>query len=418
MKLKTILLVGALFFGSRAYGISSVPKVETQTAKKRIVVFTSKGGGGHTAVTRGLERYFTDDAIKDLYEITSVNIFQDVLAPFDTLRTITFGMMSGEDFYNFCLQCRWITITNNFAKVGRWSINFRQSTVEWLLLEFFRFEKPDLILSVIPLANGALINVAEKLNVPLLVVTNDLDTTNYINGIEAPIYRKFVYTLAFDDPHMKAKIAPAQIPPDQIRVTGFPLRPEFFKKKDRRALKKEFELPDHKPIVMILMGGAGSLANYRYVRALAAMDTPLHLIVCLGRNERLRKNISKVLLPAHISMTVLGFTDRIADLMAVSDVLITKPGPGSICEALESNLPMIVDQTSGTLWWETLNVEFVTKNGFGDIITNFKEVPGILNKYIKDPSYREKVRKTMKHFKRKRFDYEIRPLIKEMLAMQ
>ena len=85
-------------------------------------------------------------------------------------------------------------------------------------------------------------------------------------------------------------------------------------------------------MVMVFMGGAGSLASYRYVRTLAKLAMPMHILVCLGRNMRLSRNINKILLPPEVTLTIIGFTDRIADLMSISDVLITKPGPGSVCE--------------------------------------------------------------------------------------
>ena len=78
------------------------------------------------------------------------------------------------------------------------------------------------------------------------------------------------------------------------------------------------------------------MASYKYVAYLIKMQLPLHILVCIGRNERLRRNINKILLPEDVSLTIIGFTDRIADFMAISDVLITKPGPGSVCEALKS----------------------------------------------------------------------------------
>ncbi len=389
-------------------GVSDAPK-KKKLHKKRIVVFSSRGGGGHTAVSKGLKAYLEKD-----YNITIVNIFDEVLRSVDTLGSLTWGKINGEDFYNFCLRCRWTNLVGTFATTGAGYLNWRQSTVEKLVLEYFADTKPDLIVSVIPFVNAALLAVAEKLSVPFLVLTNDLDTTNYVNGIAHPTYQKFRYTLAFDDPGLKEKIKQAQIPDNKIVVTGFPLRPAFFAQPDVKALKKEFKVPKNRPVVMVFMGGAGSLTIYRYVRTLARMKMPLHMIVVLGRNEQLKRNISKILLPPGVTMTLLGFTDRIADLMAMSDILITKPGPGSVCEAVESNLPMILDQTHGTIWWELMNVEFVIKNGFGVSLTQFADVPVILKRYLDGEAL--VIKEKMKQFKRECFKDRIKPLIEELLV--
>ena len=378
--------------------------------KRRVVVFSSSGGGGHTAVSKGLKNYFKND-----YDVTVVNAFHEVLAPVDALGTITFGKVCSEDFYNFCLRVRWTSVAGTFVSTGKSYLNYRQGALEKLFMEYFKDEKPDLIISVMPTINAALLTVAERLSIPFLVITNDLDTSNYINNISKPTYAHFRYTLAFDDPAMREILKESKFSPEHVVVTGFPLRPEFFKEKDKRAIRRDFEIPRNRPVVMVFMGGAGSLASYRYVRALSKMQTPLHIIACLGRNERLRRNISKILLPDHVTLTIVGFTDRIADLMAVSDVLITKPGPGSVCEGLESNVPMILDQTSGTLWWEQMNIDFMVKHGFAESLVNFTELSDILPKYIRNKVYTESIKKKMRDFKRERFDLRIKPLVKEMI---
>ncbi len=389
-----------------------VPEKKEQVQKKRILIFSSTGGGGHTAVSKGLKSYLGSD-----YDIIVSNVFQEVLGSLDTLGTLSFGRVWSEDFYNFCLRARWTNVAGKFVSVGGGFMAWRQDALESRLLEYFKFAKPDLIISVVPVINCALIVVSEKLDIPFLVLTNDLDSTNYINNVSKPQYKKFRYAIPFDDSLLHNKISKAGFEKEQVIVTGFPLRPEFFKPKDIAGLKSEFEIQEDKPVVMILMGGTGSTASYRYVRKLIKLNKPLHIIVCLGRNERLRRNINKIVLPPYITLTVLGFTDRIADLMAVSDVLITKTGPGSVCEALELNVPMILDQTSDTLWWEELNVTFMVKHGFAESLKNYNDLEKIFPKYIDDSSYVTKVKKKMKEFKRECFAKKIKPLIAEMIAM-
>lgn len=390
-----------------------VAKKSQLLRKKRILIFSSIGGGGHTAVSNGLNSYLFDE-----YEILVVNLFKEVLGPLDTLGTLSFGKMGGEDLYNFCLRARWTGVAGSIARAGNSYFNWRQDAAESCLLDYFKYAKPDLIISVIPIVNGAVLAVAQKLDIPLLILTNDLDTTNYLNGISKPTYKKFKITLAFEDPTLREKMKPAGIPESQIAVAGFPLRPEFFKPKDVPALKKEFNVPPDKPVVMVFMGGAGSMTSYRYVRVLARMGIPLHMIIVLGRNERLKRNINKIMLPEGVTMTLLGFTNRIADLMAMSDVLITKPGPGSVCEALESNVPMILDATQGSIWWEETNIDFMTKHGFAirlnDVLHLEKELP----RYIKKNSpFVSGVKKKMKEFKREQFCKTVKPLVEEMLAL-
>lgn len=380
--------------------------------KKKIVVFSSTGGGGHASVAHGLCKYLGDQ-----YDITVLNALKTVHAPIDTLGTLTFGKVCGEDLYNFFLRCGWTNLIGHYAQGGQRYMSWRHNVLVKLTTGYFRDAKPDLIISVMPYINGALLEATSMLDIPFLVVTNDLDTSNYTVGLKEPYYKKFRYTLAFDDKELWDKIASACIPRDQVVVTGFPLRPEFFAPKNIPKLKKKFEIPPHKPVVMVFMGGAGSQASYRYVRNLARLGVPMHIIVCLGRNERLKRNISKILLPEGVTISIFGFTNQIAELMATSDVLITKPGPNSVCEGLLSRVPMILDMCQGTIYWEQLNIDFMVKHGFAEALTNYDDLARILPKYFKDRTYTDAIKKRMAGFSCTQFDQSIVSLVNSMTGV-
>jgi 1,2-diacylglycerol 3-beta-galactosyltransferase len=60
--------------------------------------------------------------------------------------------------------------------------------------------------------------------------------------------------------------------------------------------------------------------------------------------------------------------------MALSDFFIGKPGPGSISEALQFHLPVIVECNAKTLPQERYNAEWLTEKGFGIVVPNFREI--------------------------------------------
>ncbi|HVX00209.1 MAG TPA: glycosyltransferase, partial [Candidatus Babeliaceae bacterium] len=327
---------------------------------KKIIVFYSDGGGGHKSAWITLQ-----NCLKDNYNIEGFKIFEEPLACLDPIKNLTFGYCSCEDFYNTILAGRWTNLVNQLYYFGAERIQSQKEEIETLLSDFLLQKKPDLVISVIPLLNGFLANVTKALELPFLVIPTDLDSTSFIYGLNPPYSSNFLYSIPFDDNLICDKLLPAEFPLTKTKVIGFPVRQTFFTPKNKQALKHEFHVPSDKPVVMILMGAAGSTSSYRYVRKIARMSNPMHLLVCLGRNERMRYKIEKIRLPEEISMSIIGFTPRIADLMSISDVLITKAGTVSVCEALHMHLPMILDNTTGSIIWEGLNLQFIEYYGFG-----------------------------------------------------
>jgi 1,2-diacylglycerol 3-beta-galactosyltransferase len=64
--------------------------------------------------------------------------------------------------------------------------------------------------------------------------------------------------------------------------------------------------------------------------------------------------------------------------MALADFFIGKPGPGSISEALQLHLPVIVECNAATLPQERYNAEWVTERGYGIVVPNFRKIaPGV-----------------------------------------
>lgn len=380
--------------------------------KKRILVFISTGGGAHTSASQAIKNYLGDG-----YEFKVVTMVRDVLFPIDPLNWLMGGTYSGEDFYDGLLKNQYIYGTHMLAKLGGIVIKLRGSTIDGLVEEFIKKEKPDLVLSVFPYFNGSLYRVTKKLNLPFLIVQPDFDSTHYAHDLTNPTSEHFIFGIPFDYAGIWKKLEGAGIPKERVRVVGFPVRPSFFEKRNVEAARKEFKVPSDKPVAMVLMGSAGSRGTLRYAKAFAKLDYPMHVILCLGRNEALRKEIEQLQFPPHITVSLLGFTDKIADIMAISDVIITKSGPTSICEAIYARKPIIVDRTSGKiLWWERLHAQFVVDNGFGEELFEIRKLPQVLGKFVNDKSYIAAVKERMTNYKLPEVKDNICSLIQQLIA--
>jgi 1,2-diacylglycerol 3-beta-galactosyltransferase len=60
--------------------------------------------------------------------------------------------------------------------------------------------------------------------------------------------------------------------------------------------------------------------------------------------------------------------------MRLADFFIGKPGPGSLSEAVQMGLPVVVTRNAWTMPQERWNTEWVTQNGLGVVLSSFRTV--------------------------------------------
>jgi UDP-N-acetylglucosamine:LPS N-acetylglucosamine transferase len=75
--------------------------------------------------------------------------------------------------------------------------------------------------------------------------------------------------------------------------------------------------------------------------------------------------------------------------MALADFFIGKPGPGSISEALQFHLPVIVECNSRTLPQERYNAEWVTEKGYGIVVPSFKTIAPAVQRLLRSATFNE-----------------------------
>jgi UDP-N-acetylglucosamine:LPS N-acetylglucosamine transferase len=96
-------------------------------------------------------------------------------------------------------------------------------------------------------------------------------------------------------------------------------------------------------------------------RKLNEAGNGVQLILICGHNQKLAAELKN--LQTRKPILVVGFAQNVEYYMALADFFIGKPGPGSISEALQFHLPVIVECNSRTLPQERYNAEWVTEKG-------------------------------------------------------
>lgn len=182
----------------------------------------------------------------------------------------------------------------------------------------------------------------------------------------------------------KEKVKGFGIDTDKIFVTGIPSNKKFSQAHDVPALKKKLELDPDEFTILIATGsfGIGPIEEI-----IDALDEFQIMVVC-GHNKDLFERLSQKKKPL---VKVMGLVDNMHELMAVSDVMVTKPGGLSITEALVSRLPLIF--FNAIPGQETNNVKVLKEYGIGISGCSIQQIAEQLRELKSSPEKFQEMRK-------------------------
>ena len=122
-------------------------------------------------------------------------------------------------------------------------------------------------------------------------------------------------------------------------------------------------------------------------QAIDASGLDVGLVIVCGRNQRLKATLESY--TWENPTLVYGFTRNMPDFMRASDFIVTKAGPGTIAEALNAELPIILyAKLPGQ---EDGNVSFVQEEGAGVWAPYPQDVVRTLTRWISRPVERQRV---------------------------
>lgn len=321
-------------------------------------------GGGHRASALALKQSIEAQGLP--WRVRLVNLFE-ILDPRDLFRRFT-GMRP-EDLYNLRLARGWTAGMTQELKLLQAVLRLGHATIVRRLARHWLATEPDMVVSLIPNFNRALFeSLAGTLpGVPYVTVLTDLADWPPNFWME----RGQDQHLVCGTPRAVEQARSLGYTARQVHATsGMILRPDFYLPRivEPPVERCRHGLDPQQPTGIVMFGGHGSKAMLAIAERLP--DTQL-ILVC-GHNEALARKLRET--PAAAPRLVLGFTDRIPAFMDLADFFIGKPGPGSLSEAIQRGLPVIVAQNAWTMPQERYNGQWVRENGVGLVIDGFRSV--------------------------------------------
>jgi processive 1,2-diacylglycerol beta-glucosyltransferase len=211
---------------------------------------------------------------------------------------------------------------------------------------------------------------------PILAVQTDFQT-------EPPWVQAEVDVYCVGSEEARSQLVNWGTSPNRILVCGIPVDPVFGTPFDKTELLRALGLNGQRHVVLVMGGGMGPAPLDAIVESLELCGFPLQVLVVAGQDRTLRQALEQLRRKVTLDLQVFGWTETVPQLMAVADLLITKPGGLTTAEALSAGLPMIV--THPIPGPEERHVRYLAQQGVAVQAKTLDEIPQLVTRMLSKP---------------------------------
>ncbi len=240
-------------------------------------------------------------------------------------------------------------------------------------------------------------------------------TATVVTDFDAhPSWRSEQIDLFFvPDEDIRRRLVGTGIPAERLVATGVPIGPAFEEPFDAAALKAKHGLRPGVPVVLLMGGSLGLGPMEAGVRALLASGRPMEVLVVAGHNARLRQRLDALSAQSaggtgvppvthrpeacatgqtpsgESRLHAFGFVDFVAELMAVSDLFVSKPGGLSMTEAVTLGVPTLaIAPLAGQ---EVANARHLAAQGVVELLRPGETLAAAVGRLLADAPARERL---------------------------
>jgi len=176
----------------------------------------------------------------------------------------------------------------------------------------------------------------------------------------------------------KARLVARGATADNVAVTGIPISANFSAEVNALEIRKRMGLRDDLPILLVLSGGFGLGPVAEILAEVDKLAMTVQVLVVCGRNQELRAKLA--LQERRQPTRILGFVSNMHELMAIADIVISKPGGLTTSEALAAGKPLFVlNPIPGQ---EAANSDFLLEHGAAAKANRVEDLPYRLEKLL------------------------------------
>ena len=352
---------------------------------KKVLIFYAAYGGGHLSAAKSIQKYITEN-FTDV-ESEMVDCMKYINKPLEKVTTGAYREMAkkapklwGKVYFD--------SEKGLLSEISKDSNKLMAKKLSKLINEI----NPDLIISTHPFSSQMASYLKGKGKIDCEIATILTDFAIHKQWLVGSEYTNNFFV---SNDTMKNDMIDLGINENKIHVTGIPMSDRFFETFDKEAIYKMFNLNPDKKVILFFGGGEFGLGKDRTVQVLDSFIkklTDFQIVAVAGKNEKMKEAFEELAKnnQAEDRVRVLGFTDKVPELMHISCLVVSKPGGLTTTETLASSLPMIIiNPIPGQ---EEENAEFLESKGAGVWLKSTDNPDDIIDLVFKDENKLEQMK--------------------------
>lgn len=304
---------------------------------KKVLIFYASYGGGHFSAAKSILKYITEHYTN--IETEMIDCMKYINKPIEKVTTGAYRQMAKK------APKLWGKVYSGsekglLSKISKDSNKLMARKLNHLLQE----KQPDLVISTHPFSSQMVSYLKKKGKLTCTLATIMTDFAMHKQWL---IGHEFTEYFFVSNDSMKQDMINYGVSKDKIFVTGIPMSDKFFENFDTEEIYGMFKLDRNKKVILFFGGGEFGLGKERTAQILSSFIQKVpdyQIIAVAGKNEKMKAHFEQLVQEnnANDRVCVLGFTDKVPELMHIASLVVTKPGGLTTTESLASHLPMVI----------------------------------------------------------------------------
>ena len=305
----------------------------------KVLIFYASYGGGHLNAAKSIE-----NCIKTNYadiDVEMIDCMKYVNKTIEKVTTAAYREMAKK------APWAWGRIYSDAQKGPLAHITTRSNKIMAIkLLKLLREKKPDLIISTHPFGSQMCSYLKRKNKIDSKIATIMTDFAPHDQWLVGHEYTDYFFVA---HNKMKDYLINKGISENKVFDTGIPISENFQKLYNKKEIFDKYNLDENKFTILFFGGGEFGLGKTRTVQIFnnfveETKNNNIQIIAISGKNPKMKSAFEEVVNSnnAEVNVKIIEFSNEVPKLMAIANLVVTKPGGLTTSESLASHLPMIV----------------------------------------------------------------------------